>query len=212
MIPVSGEKMRNQIKAIKKLVLSEVNVKELEFMSEDSDILVKNIKANFKMLGPKYGKQMKAIASAISNFNQVDINQLEKENSYLLDIDGTVVNISKEDVFISSQDIPALLVANNKGITVALDVNISAALREEGIARELVNRIQNMRKDAGLEVTDRIRLSIAHHDLLEAAISSNEGYICGETLTDQITLSKEVPKNSILVEFDEIKTYIAIAK
>ncbi len=212
MIPVSGEKMRNQIKAIKKLVLSEVNVKELEFMSEDSDILVKNIKANFKMLGPKYGKQMKTIASAISNFNQVDINQLEKENSYLLDIDSTVVNISKEDVFISSQDIPGLLVANNKGITVALDVNISAALREEGIARELVNRIQNMRKDAGLEVTDRIRLSIAHHDLLEAAISSNEGYICGETLTDQITLSKEVPKNSIPVEFDEIKTYIAIAK
>ena len=212
MIPVSGEKMRNQIKAIKKLVLSEVNVKELEFMSEDSDILVKNIKANFKMLGPKYGKQMKTIASAISNFNQVDINQLEKENSYLLDIDSTVVNISKEDVFISSQDIPGLLVANHKGITVALDVNISAALREEGIARELVNRIQNMRKDAGLEVTDRIRLSIAHHDLLEAAISSNEGYICGETLTDQITLSKEVPKNSIPVEFDEIKTYIAIAK
>jgi len=174
MIPASDEKMKAQINAIKDLVLSEVNVKELDFMSEDSNILVKEIKANFKALGPKYGKQMKAIAAAISGFEQGDINQLEKEGSYTLNIDGADLVISTEDVFISSQDIPGLLVANNKGMTVALDITMNEKLLEEGIARELVNRIQNMRKDAGLEVTDRIKLSIAQNDKIESAIVSNQ--------------------------------------
>jgi len=209
MIPASDVKMKAQINAIKDLVLSEVNVKELEFMSEDSDILVKEIKANFKALGPKYGKHMKAIAAAISAFNQEDIVKLEKENSYSIDADGTEIEISTDDVFISSQDIPGLLVANNKGMTVALDVSINEELLEEGIARELINRIQNMRKDAGLEVTDRITLSIAHHDKIESAIASNKTYICGETLADDIHICNEELKNAVPVEFDEIKTYIA---
>ena len=209
MIPASDAKMKAQINAIKDLVLSEVNVKELEFMSEDSDILVKEIKANFKALGPKYGKHMKAIAAAISAFNQEDIMKLEKENSYSIDADGTEIEISTDDVFISSQDIPGLLVANNKGMTVALDVSINEELLEEGIARELINRIQNMRKDAGLEVTDRITLSIAHNDRIESAIASNKTYICGETLADDILICNEEPKNAVPVEFDEIKTYIA---
>ena len=212
MIPASDAKMKAQINAIKDLVLSEVNVKELEFMSEDSDILVKEIKANFKALGPKYGKHMKAIAAVISAFNQEDILKLEKENSYRIDADGTEIEISTDDVFISSQDIPGLLVANNKGMTVALDVSINEELLEEGIARELINRIQNMRKDAGLEVTDRITLSIAHNDKIESAIASNKTYICGETLADDILICNEEPKNAIPVEFDEIKTYIAFTK
>ena len=212
MIPASDAKMKAQINAIKDLVLSEVNVKELEFMSEDSDILVKEIKANFKALGPKYGKYMKAIAAAISAFNQEDIMKLEKENSYSIDADGTEIEISTDDVFISSQDIPGLLVANNKGMTVALDVSINEELLEEGIARELINRIQNMRKDAGLEVTDRITLSIAHNDKIESAISSNKTYICGETLADDILICDAEPKNAVPVEFDEIKTYIAFTK
>ena len=212
MIPASDAKMKAQINAIKDLVLSEVNVKELEFMSEDSDILVKEIKANFKTLGPKYGKHMKAIAAAISSFDQEDIMKLEKENSYSIDADGTEIEISTDDVFISSQDIPGLLVANNKGMTVALDVSINEELLEEGIARELINRIQNMRKDAGLEVTDRITLSIAHNDKIESAIASNKTYICGETLADDILICNEEPKNAIPVEFDEIKTYIAFTK
>ena len=212
MIPVSDAKMKAQINAIKDLVLSEVNVKELEFMSEDSDILVKEIKANFKALGPKYGKHMKAIAAAISSFNQEDIMKLEKENSYIIDADGTEIEISTDDVFISSQDIPGLLVANNKGMTVALDVSINEELLEEGIARELINRIQNMRKDAGLEVTDRITLSIAHNDKIESAIASNKTYICGETLADDILICDAEPKNAVPVEFDEIKTYIAFTK
>ena len=210
MIPASDEKMKAQVNAIKDLVLSEVNVKELDFMSEDSNILVKEIKANFKALGPKYGKQMKAIAAALAGFNQDDIIQLEREGVYALSIDGAELPISLEDVFISSQDIPGLLVANNKGVTVALDITMSEALIEEGIARELINRIQNIRKDSGLEVTDRIRLSIAKHEKIDAAIASNKSYICEETLADEIFICEGEPKNATAVEFDEIKTYIAL--
>lgn len=212
MIPASEEKMKSQIEAVKNLILSEVNVKELEFMAEDSAVLVKNIKANFKALGPKYGKQMKAIAAAIAGFEQADINKLEKEGSYSLNIEGVELSISTDDVIITSQDIPGLLVTNNKGITVALDITLSDALIEEGIARELVNRIQNMRKDAGLDVTDRIQLSIAKHDKIDAAIASNKNYICEETLADEIVIADEEPKNAIAVEFDDIKTYIALRK
>jgi len=212
MIPASDKHIMAQIDAIKDLVLSEVNVKELEFMSEDSKVLVKDIKANFKTLGPKYGKQMKAIAAAIAQFNQQDIIGLEKEGTYTLTIDGNSTSISIEDVIISSQDIPGLLVTNNKGITVALDVSLSDALIQEGVARELVNRIQNIRKEAGLDVTDRIRLDIAKHPKIEAALKTNKNYICQETLADAICLSEEGPKNGVAVEFDDIKTYIGLTK
>jgi len=212
MIPASDEHVKAQINAVKDLVLSEVNVKSLYFMSEDSNVLVKEIKANFKALGPKYGKQMKAIAAAIARFDQGDINLLEKEGFYTLNIDGSDLVVSTEDVFISSQDIPGLLVANNKGTTVALDITLNEALLEEGIARELINRIQNMRKDAGLEVTDRIKLSITQNDKVESAITSNKSYICGETLADDILICKIEPKNATAVEFDDIKTYIALTK
>jgi isoleucyl-tRNA synthetase len=212
MIPAAGEKMKAQINAIKDLVLSEVNVKELDFMNEDSNILVKEIKANFKALGPKYGKQMKAIAAAIGKFEQADIKELESTGVYTLSIDGADLEISTDDVLISSQDIPGLLVANNKGITVALDITMNEALIEEGIARELVNRIQNIRKDSGLEITDRIQLSITKHDKINAAISANKKYICDETLADELLICDGKPKNAVAVEFDEIKTYIALTK
>tara|TARA_B110000090_G_scaffold40331_1_gene44786 strand:- start:5667 stop:9068 length:3402 start_codon:yes stop_codon:yes gene_type:complete len=212
MIPASGEKMKAQINAIKDLVLSEVNVKELDFMDEDSNILVKEIKANFKALGPKYGKQMKAIAAAIGKFEQADIKELESKEAYTLNIEGKDLVITTEDVLISSQDIPGLLVANNKGITVALDITMNEALIEEGIARELVNRIQNIRKDSGLEITDRIQLSITKHDKINAAISANKKYICDETLADELLICEGEPKNAVAVEFDEIKTYIALTK
>ncbi|MDB2442875.1 isoleucine--tRNA ligase [Flavobacteriales bacterium] len=212
MIPASDEKMKLQINAIKDLVLSEVNVKELDFMSEDSNILVKEIKANFKTLGPKHGKQMKAIAAAISTFEQQDIKKLEQKGSYTITIDGKELGITTDDVIISSQDIPGLLVANNKGITVALDISMDETLIEEGIARELVNRIQNIRKDSGLEVTDRIRLSITKHDKISAAIATNNKYICEETLADEIVIVDNEPKNGVAIEFDDIKTYIALTK
>lgn len=212
MIPASDEKMKLQINAIKDLVLSEVNVKELDFMSENSNILVKEIKANFKTLGPKHGRQMKAIAAAISTFEQQDIKKLEQTGSYTLTIDGKELGITTDDVIISSQDIPGLLVANNKGITVALDITMDETLIEEGIARELVNRIQNIRKDSGLEVTDRIRLSITKHAKISAAIATNNKYICEETLADEIVIVDDEPKNGVAIEFDDIKTYIALIK
>ena len=212
MIPASGDKMKAQINAIKDLVLSEVNVKELDFMEANSNVLVKEIKANFKALGPKYGKQMKAIAAAIGKFEQADIKELESKGVYTLTIDGAELEISTEDVLISSQDIPGLLVTNNKGITVALDITMNEALIEEGIARELVNRIQNIRKDSGLEITDRIQLSITKHDKINAAITANKKYICDETLADELLICDEEPKNAVAIEFDDIKTYIALAK
>jgi len=212
MIPASDEKMKAQINAIKDLVLSEVNVKELDFMAQDSSILVKEIKANFKTLGPKYGKQMKAIAAAINTFEQKDIKELEQKGSYTLQIDGVELEICTDDVLICSQDIPGLLVANNQGVTVALDISMNQALIEEGIARELVNRIQNMRKDSGLEITDRILLSFSKHSKIDAAIAANKAYICEETLADEILILDNEPKNALAVEFDDIKTYIALAK
>ena len=212
MIPASGDKMKAQINAIKDLVLSEVNVKELDFMEADSNVLVKEIKANFKALGPKYGKQMKAIAAAIGKFEQAEIKNLESKGVYTLTIDGLELEISTDDVLINSQDIPGLLVANNKGITVALDITMNEGLIEEGIARELVNRIQNIRKDSGLEITDRIQLSIVKHDKINAAITANKKYICDETLADELLICDEEPKNAVAIEFDDIKTYIALVK
>ena len=155
---------------------------------------------------------MKAIAAAIGKFEQAEIKDLESKGVYTLTIDGVELEISTDDVLINSQDIPGLLVANNKGITVALDITMNEALIEEGIARELVNRIQNIRKDSGLEITDRIQLSIVKHDKINAAITANKKYICDETLADELLICDEEPKNAVAIEFDDIKTYIALAK
>jgi isoleucyl-tRNA synthetase len=187
-------------------------VKELEFISEESTMLVKEIKANFKTLGPKFAKKMKLIAKAINAFTQADIKCLENDQSYLLSIEGEDVEINLDDVFISSQDIPGLLVAKNKGVTVALDIGMNDALIEEGIARELVNRIQNIRKDSGFELTDRIQVQILQNEKMQAALASKKSYICGETLADELNICTQKPNNSVLVEFDEIITYIAINK
>jgi isoleucyl-tRNA synthetase len=212
MIPVSDTQMKSDLIAMKDLLLSEVNVKELEFISEESTMLVKEIKANFKTLGPKFAKKMKLIAKAINAFTQADIKCLENDQSYLLSIEGEDVEINLDDVFISSQDIPGLLVAKNKGVTVALDIGMNDALIEEGIARELVNRIQNIRKDSGFELTDRIQVQILQNEKMQAALASKKSYICGETLADELNICTQKPNNSVLVEFDEIITYIAINK
>jgi isoleucyl-tRNA synthetase len=197
---------------MKELVLSEVNVKELEFISEESSVLVKKIKANFKALGPKFGKKMKTIAEAISFFTQSDIKRLEKNQSYIISLEGEQIELALDDVLITSQDIPGLLVSNSNGVIVALDISMNNALVEEGIARELVNRIQNIRKDSGFELTDRIQVQILHHKKIEAALASNKSYICGETLADKLDICQAKPNNAVLVEFDEIITYIAIKK
>jgi len=184
MIPVLNSKFESQIRAVENLILSEVNVKSIEYITEDSGVLVKKIKPNFKTLGPRCGKLMKQIANAVGMFNQDDIKKLENEKAYALTIDGQEVMITPEDVEISTEDIPGWIVANQNNLTVALDISITPELKNEGIARELVNRIQNLRKDLGMEVTDRIKLIIENNDDTGDAFESFKEYICSETLAD----------------------------
>ena len=172
-------------------------------MTEDSGVLVKKIKPNFKTLGPKYGKYMKDIASAIAQFTSDDINRIETEKKYLLNIGDEKINLELLDVEISSEDIPGWTVTSLNGNTVALDINITEELAEEGLARELVNRIQNLRKDSGLEVTDRINITLTAGEKLAAAIRNNLNYICSETLADDLRISTDTIENAQKIELVE---------
>ncbi|MTH17043.1 isoleucine--tRNA ligase [Flavobacterium sp. LC2016-01] len=211
MIPVLDENQRAEIEAISELVKAEVNVKEIVLLDDDSGILVKQIKPNFKALGPRFGKDMGLISKEIQGFSADQINQLDKQGTLDIVISGNNVTLSLEDVEITSQDIEGWLVANSNGITVALDITISEELKNEGIARELVNRIQNIRKDSGFEVTDKIKVQIKRNGLLEEAVSKNEDYIKSETLTDDLVFV-DVLENGTEIEFDDIKTMILISK
>ncbi|RED24654.1 isoleucyl-tRNA synthetase [Flavobacterium cutihirudinis] len=211
MIPVLDESQRAEIEAISDLVKAEVNVKEIELLDDASGILVKQIKPNFKALGPRFGKDMGLISKEIQAFTAEQINQLDKQGTLDIVISGNNVTLSLEDVEITSQDIEGWLVANSNGITVALDITISEELKNEGIARELVNRIQNIRKDSGFEVTDKIKVQIKRDGILENAVSKNEDYIKSETLTDDLVFV-DVLENGTEIEFDDIKTMILISK
>ncbi|MDI1304334.1 MAG: isoleucine--tRNA ligase [bacterium] len=211
MIPVLDENQRAEIEAISDLIKAEVNVKEIVLLDDASGVLVKQIKPNFKALGPRFGKDMGLISKAIQGFSKEQISQLDKEGSLNIVIAGNNVTLTLEDVEITSQDIEGWLVANSNGITVALDITISEALKQEGIARELVNRIQNIRKDSGFEVTDKIKVQLKRNGLLEEAILKNEAYIKSETLTSDLVFVDEI-ENGTEIEFDEIKTMILISK
>lgn len=211
MIPVLDDISKAEIEAVSDLIKAEVNVKELELLDDASGVLVKKIKPNFKALGPRFGKDMGLISKDIQSFNQEQINQLDKDGSLDIVVSGKSITLTTEDVEISSQDIPGWLVANANGITVALDITISEDLRKEGIARELVNRIQNIRKDSGFEVTDKVQVQIQNEPHVNAAIQANEDYIKSETLTESISFVEEL-ENGTEIEFDEIKTKISIKK
>lgn len=185
MIPVLNQEVSDNLQHVKDLILSEVNVKELELL-EDSGMLVKSIKPNFKTIGPKYGKQMKAIAELVKSFTSDDISSIESSGSWQGEIDGTQVDLELSDFEIQAQDIPGWLVASENGLTVALDIMISQELWSEGIAREVVNRIQNIRKESGLDVTDRILVTLDTNEKLQTAILENKSYICAEILADDI--------------------------
>jgi isoleucyl-tRNA synthetase len=189
MVPVLNDKVKKQVQDVKDLVLSEVNVKELEFMTSDSNILVKKIKPNFKTLGPKFGQQMKAISLAIAQFSSNDINTIEQQGNYSLNLGDTEIQIDLSDVLITTEDIPGWVVTSMNGNTVALDINLSENLISEGLAREVVNRIQNIRKDQGFEVTDRIEITLSAEEKLATAINNNLNYICSETLADEIRIT-----------------------
>ena len=211
MIPVENAEQKSSILAVANLIKHEVNIKEIVLLEDASDILVKQIKPNFKTLGPKFGKEMKLIANCIRNFTKEDILKIELEGKMPIELDGKMINLELSDVEISSKDIEGWLVANEGSITVALDVTISEELRKEGIARELINRIQNARKDSGLEVTDRIKLTVLKSEDLEESIIENKEYIKSETLTDELVFVDQLIDGTA-IEFDTIKSKILIYK
>ena len=211
MIPVDNEQQKEEILAVANLIKHEVNIKDVQILDDASDILIKQIKPNFKTLGPKFGKDMRFIAAAVKEFNQEDINKIEKVGNIILEINGKNITLELSDVEISSKDIEGWLVASERGLTVALDVTISEDLRKEGVARELVNRIQNARKETGLEVTDKIKLTVLNYQNLQHSIKENKDYIMSETLTKELVFV-DVLENGTEIEFDTIKSKILIQK
>ena len=211
MVPVLNENQRQEIEAVADLIKSEVNVKEIELMDDASDILVKQIKPNFKVLGPKFGKDMKAVSGGINALEQEDIQKIEQEGELTLQLDNKSIILQLSDVEITSQDIEGWLVASSGSLTVALDVTINEDLKNEGIARELVNRIQNLRKESGFEVTDKIDLKILKDGYIEKAIANNENYLKSETLTAELIYEERLDEGTEIA-FDDVNTKLFIQK
>ncbi|MGB1308528.1 MAG: DUF5915 domain-containing protein, partial [Oceanihabitans sp.] len=211
MIPIDNKLQKEEILAVADLIKHEVNIKEITLLEDASEILVKQIKPNFKTLGPRFGKDMKAIAGKIQQFTANDIKKIEQNQVLDIDINGKSITLELGDVEITSQDIEGWLVANQGSLTVALDVTISDTLRKEGIARELVNRIQNLRKDSGFEVTDRIDVLLEKDEQVVLAIQDNLEYIKAETLTQNLEIKDQV-NNGIEIAFDAVSTKLFITK
>ena len=211
MIPVRNEEERIAIEKVAELIQSEINVKSVELLDDASDILVKEIKPNFKTLGPRFGKNMKAVVAQIHQLNEEQIKLIEANQAIEIKIDEVITTIEPNDVIVESKDIEGWLVANGNGLTVALDIQLNDSLIEEGIARELINRIQNLRKDSGLEVTDKIILYLREDVNLENVFKTHLNYIKQETLTEKIVIEKEL-LNGENVEFDHIKTIVNLEK
>jgi isoleucyl-tRNA synthetase len=212
MVPILSDEFRDRIKKVESLILSEVNVKTLECLEDSSGVLVKKAKANFKRLGPRYGKQMKAIAGLVADFSNEDIGRIEKNGSIILQVEGMEIHLELEDIEISTQDIPGWTVAVDGDLIVAVDLAISEELKNEGIAREMVNRIQNLRKESGLAVTDRISLRIERHEAILQAIESNKNYICSETLAGKLDVVELIDGGETVSLDEQVSTRIQIEK
>ena len=208
MVPAVDEAQKAHIEAVKALIMNEVNVKELKFV-EGSGILVKKVKCNFRTMGKKFGKLMKGIAAQMASLSQEEINALEKNGTIALNVEGQEAVVEAADVEIISEDIPGWLVANEGNLTVALEIELTDELRKEGMARELINRIQNMRKDSGLEITDRIQIVISPNEQTDEAIRSYEDYIKTQVLADSITIQ---PNDGATVDFDDFDLNITVNK
>ncbi|MEG1903719.1 MAG: isoleucine--tRNA ligase [Bacteroidales bacterium] len=211
MVPVLDEQQKLDIEAVQALILNEVNVKGMNFVDNAAGILVKRIKPDFKKLGPRYGKIMKQIAALLAELPQEAIAQFEKEGKYVLDVAGTPAEILTDDVEIISEDIPGWLVANEGRLTVALDITISDELRKEGIARELVNRIQNIRKSSGFEITDKIDVKISRNEQTDAAVEEFKQYIASQVLATSVELG-EVAADAAELEMDDFSLFAEIKK
>ena len=214
MIPVANKEMKSQLEKISHLIMSEVNIKGIEFLAPDNNILVKNVKPNFKTLGKRYGKQMKQIQTYFANMSQDEIHAFERNNGTHLNVDGVDVELTLEDALISTQDIPGWAVTSEGNYTVALDVTITEELFNEGLARELVNRVQTLRKNTGLEVTDRIEIFVQKNEKLEPAVEQYKSYICGETLAETVWLADSVEGDNVLEDelTENVKVILRIQK
>ncbi len=211
MVPVLDPNVKEQILEVAELIKSEVNVKEIEMIDDASGILVKNIKPNFRTLGPKFGKEMKHVVSVINQLESADIAAIERDGELNVDINGKMTTLQLDDVEITSEDIEGWLVASNAGLTVALDVTLNDELKKEGIARELVNRIQNLRKDSGFEVTDKIDIKLLKDGVVEDAVQDNLEYIKNETLTANLELADKLDSGEE-INFDDVNTQLLINK
>ncbi len=211
MVPVVDAHQQESIEAVKTLILNEVNVKELKFVDNAAGILVKKIKPDFKKLGPRYGKIMKALAAAIQKMSQEEINVFEKAGTFTLTVEGQEAVIERADVEIISEDIPGWLVANEGRLTVALDITVTEALRKEGLARELVNRIQNLRKSSGYDITDKISVTVLSNDVMDEAIKDFNSYIANQVLAVSMEIT-DVISDATELDFEDFKLSIRIEK
>ncbi len=212
MVPVLDKDFARRLEDVKDIILSEVNIKEIELLEDTEGVLVKKIKPNFKTIGPKYGKQMKQIASMVNQWGASDIATAEANNGWTGEIDGAQIELDLNDLDISTDDIPGWLVASEGRITVALDITLSEELKSEGIARELINRIQNYRKESGLEVMDRIKLTFDANDTVKSAIESNQEYIKNEVLALDIAYGSLDKDSNLLADLEEGDTLIGLVK
>ncbi len=214
MVPLTNKKLREQLAKVGDLIKAEVNIRNIEFLTETTGVLVKKIKPNFKALGPKYGKLMKQISKAFNQMQQEDIDKFEKDGSYSFEVDGQQVVIGSEDAEIITEDIPGLAVSTVNNLTVALDITVTDELKQEGIARELINRIQNIRKEKGFEVTDEISVEILQNNIIKNAVDNNFSYICSETLSKNLVVKDSLEeKQSEEIELEEgLRTEIRVNK
>ena len=202
MIPVLDERQRANVEAVADLIQNEVNVKEIKLVGNDAGILVKRVKPDFKKLGPKYGKVMKALAARITGMSQAEIAQFEKDGKFNIDLDGQQAEVELGDVEIISEDIPGWLVANEGNLTVALDITVTDELRLEGIARELVNRIQNVRKSKDFDITDKITVTIAPDERTDEAVKAYGDYIAHQVLANSINVAPVNPDTAVELDMD----------
>jgi isoleucyl-tRNA synthetase len=214
LIPVLNNHLRDQIDAVRNLILTEVNVKNLEYITDTSGVLIKKVKPDFKKLGPRVGKLMKLVAARLTALDNSEISTLEQQGELPVMVDGMELIISREEVDIISEDIPGWQVANAGNLTVALDITITPELWQEGIARELINRIQNLRKEKGFEVTDKIAVTLERQDEINLAVERNIPYICSETLAQDFVLTGllEDEGKDLISLIDTASTYISIRK
>ena len=210
MIPVDTL-MKERLESVKSLIMNEVNVKEIDFVEGTSNLLVKKVKCNFKILGKKFGPLMKLVSAAVTAMNQEQISILENEGKIVLDLNGTSAEIETSEVEIFSEDIPGWVVANEGVLTVALDTVVTEELRREGIARELVSKIQNIRKSSGFEITDKIKVSLSKNEQTDGAVKEYNTYICNQVLANSLNLVDEV-KDGIELSFDDFSLFVSVIK